>query len=139
MEGMRREPSDEKSWVARGYARMKNGELDDALADFDQALQLNPKSRVARMNKVNVLAVLRRENTKARKLLEEVLELSPDHTKALAALAVVLARLGETKLAHQRIAQALDRNIGPGIQYQAACVYALTSKSRPEDADVAIM
>jgi serine/threonine protein kinase/Tfp pilus assembly protein PilF len=138
-EGMRREPTEELSWNARGYARMNNGDMDGALADFDRALAINPTLRYALMNKVHVLAVIQRKNTEARQILERVLEYSPEHSPALAALAVVLARLGETKLAHQRIAQALDRNIGPKIQYQAACVYALTSKKKPDDADQAIM
>jgi serine/threonine protein kinase/Tfp pilus assembly protein PilF len=137
-EGMRREPTDEMSWIARGFARMHK-EPDKALADYDKALALNPKSRIARMNKVEVLAVIQNKNREARQVLEEVLELSPDHARALAALAVVLARLNESKLARERIAAALQRDTSPDIRYQVGCAFALLSRGHPADADTAIM
>jgi len=54
-EGMRRRPTDEKSWIARGFARM-NKDPQAGLADFDQALALNPRSRSALQNKAHLLA-----------------------------------------------------------------------------------
>jgi serine/threonine protein kinase/predicted Zn-dependent protease len=137
-EGMRRQPTDETSWIARGFARM-NEEPDKALSDFDKALALNPNSRIARMNKVHVLAVIQHKNKEARRVLEDVLRLSPDNSRALAALAVVLARLNEPKLAHQRIGAALERDTSPDIRYQAGCAFALLSRNNPAEADTAIM
>src|SRR5207245_1605920 len=56
-EGMRREPVDELSWVARGVARVKEGgDPEGALTDFDRALKLNPTSLPALLNKAHVYA-----------------------------------------------------------------------------------
>src|SRR5262249_44792445 len=57
--GLRREPNDEKSFIARGLARLP-GDANGALADFDQALALNPRSLAALQNKAHVLAKLGR-------------------------------------------------------------------------------
>src|SRR5262249_47944039 len=54
-EGLRATPADEKSWIARGLARLAN-DAQGALADFEEALVLNPRSRSALQNKAHVLA-----------------------------------------------------------------------------------
>jgi serine/threonine protein kinase/tetratricopeptide (TPR) repeat protein len=59
-EGLKQKPTDEKSWIARGYARMV-AEPDEALADFDEALKLNPESIPALMNKAHILVQDRRK------------------------------------------------------------------------------
>src|SRR5262249_41066952 len=54
-EGLRQEPTDEKSWVARGMARLAK-DAPGALADFQKALDLNPRSLAALQNVSHVLA-----------------------------------------------------------------------------------
>src|SRR5207302_533486 len=54
-EGLRLEPSDEPSWIARGLARQPR-DPKGALADFERALELNPRSVSALQNKANVLS-----------------------------------------------------------------------------------
>src|SRR5438128_651047 len=41
-EGLRRDPTDELSWIARGVARIA-AEPAGAISDFDAALKLNPR------------------------------------------------------------------------------------------------
>ena len=54
-EGLRRVPADAESWVARGLARLP-GDPAGALADFEEALKLDPRSRSALQNKAAVLS-----------------------------------------------------------------------------------
>src|SRR5262249_17577019 len=145
--GLRRRPTDERAWVARGVNRM-NREPEAALRDFDEALKLNPRSLQARQNQAHVLAEIpRRDETgldrmarqcAARGVLEALLEDYPDDGPALAGLAVVLARLGARDLAHARIADARTRDTAGLTRSQAACVSAHPSRLAPADAERAI-
>ena len=56
-EATRLEPTDEVTWVARGYARLGT-DLAGALKDFDGALAVNPRSLGALQNKSHVLSKL---------------------------------------------------------------------------------
>ncbi len=136
-EGLRREPKDERDWNSRGNERITSNP-DGALADFDKALKRNSTYLPALMSKTNVLAEIKNKQAEARKILERVLKLYPDHAPAEAGLAVVLARLGERKEAHERIAAALDRDRSGERYFQAASVFAQTSRSVPGDADTAL-
>jgi serine/threonine protein kinase/Tfp pilus assembly protein PilF len=146
-EGLRRQPADEKDWIARGVNRM-NREPEAALRDFDEALKLNPRSLQARHNQAHVLAEIAGRGESeldrlarqcaARGVLEALLDDYPDDGPSLAGLAVVLARLGARDLAHSRIADALTRDTAGLTRYQAACVYAHTSRLAPADAERAL-
>jgi tetratricopeptide (TPR) repeat protein len=137
-EGLRRTPTDELSWIARGLARLGK-DAPGALEDFEKALAINPGSRAALMNKAHVLAEIRNKQREARIVLERVLSLYPDHVPALSGLAVVLARLGERGLALERISAALERDARGQVRYQAGCVYALTSRKNADDAATALV
>src|SRR5262249_9637706 len=58
-QGMRREPGDEQSWIARGLARLPD-DTAGALADFKKALEINPHSLAAMQNTAHVLSKLGR-------------------------------------------------------------------------------
>jgi serine/threonine protein kinase/Tfp pilus assembly protein PilF len=135
--GLKRRPSDELSWVARGFFRLGTSP-QAALADFDEALKLNPRSRLALENKAHVLAEKLDRQKEANEVLEQVLELYPESVKALAGQAVVLARLGQRDRAHKRIARALKIDPIPEVLYQTACVHALTSRQVPDDTRTAL-
>lgn len=137
-QGLRLTPTDERSWIARGFARMQE-EPGAALADFEQALKLNPASQAALMNKAHVLAEILGKQEEARTTLERVLSLYPEHVPALAGQAVVLARLRKRELAHEHMTRALERDRSGLTLYQAACVYALTSRLKADDADLALL
>src|SRR5262249_55942991 len=53
--GLELEPTDELSWVVRGTAKL-SADPRGALADFDRALRLNPRSLDGLQNKASVLA-----------------------------------------------------------------------------------
>jgi eukaryotic-like serine/threonine-protein kinase len=135
--GLKLTPTDAVSWDARGYARM-NSDPKGALADFDEALKLDPINQNALMNKASTLAEVLDRQDEARTVLERALSAYPEYVPALAGQAVVLARLKKRDQALDLIDKALARSADGLTTYQAACVYALTSRVEPDDAATAL-
>jgi tetratricopeptide (TPR) repeat protein len=129
--GLRRQPTDEMGWLSRGYARMVT-DPQEALGDYDQALKLNPRSLVALQNKAHILSKLGR-NAEAVKALDKVVNVYPDFILARAGRGVLLARLGKRDAAHKDADECLARDNKPLTLYQLAGIYALTSKTNPDD------
>src|SRR5262249_57485947 len=92
-EGLRREPADEPSWNARGVARLET-DPKGALADFECALKLVPRSRAALQNKAHVLAEKLDRPEEAVAALDRALALYPDHVPALSRRALPHPPLG---------------------------------------------
>ena len=82
----------------RGLARLP-GDPHGALADFDAALALNPRSQSALQNKANVLSEHLGRTEEAIRVLDTAIEHHPDYVKALAGRGVLLARLGRREAA----------------------------------------
>lgn len=132
-EGLRREPTDDLSWSARGFARLSS-DPQGALHDFNMALKLNPRSLPALENKAHVLAELLHRTEDAVAALDQAVQQYPDHVAARASRGVLQARLGKRAAAHQDAEEALLRDAEPPTQYQVAGIYALTSRQQPDDA-----
>jgi serine/threonine protein kinase/Flp pilus assembly protein TadD len=135
-EGLRREPTDEKSWIARGVAKLSS-DLPGALADFEKAAELNPRSLAALQNQAHVLSKLGR-NEQAIRLLDHEIELYPDYVPARAGRGVLRARLRQREAAHEDAEDALARDFGAATQYQVAGIFALTSRQEPDDRSQAL-
>jgi len=131
-EGLRRPPEDEASFVARGLARLP-GDPAAALADFDAALAINPRYCPALQDKASVLSENLGRVDEAIRALDEALEHHPAEVAAVAGRGVLLARLGRRDAALRDARTALDLDARPMTLYQAACIYALTSKQEPAD------
>jgi serine/threonine protein kinase/tetratricopeptide (TPR) repeat protein len=131
-EGLRRVPNDEVSWIPRGWAKLP-GDPPGALADFDAALALNPRSRPALQNKANVLAENLGRPEDAIRVLGTALEHHPGSVNALAGRGVLLARLGRREAALRDAQAALTLGDTALTLYQVAGLYALTSRENPED------
>jgi eukaryotic-like serine/threonine-protein kinase len=131
-EGMKRPPTDEKSWLARGFYLIGR-DPQAALADFDEALRINPASADALQNKAHVLAEKLGRNQESLQVLNKSLELYPDSVKARGGRGVLHARLGQREPALRDAEETLRRDASPPRLYQVACIYALTSKEQPED------
>jgi serine/threonine protein kinase/Tfp pilus assembly protein PilF len=125
-EGMRREPADEESWGARGWARLGNDPAG-ALADFDRGLALNPRSLGLLENKAHVLAERLGRTEEGIATLTQLLALYPDNARARRSRGVLHARLGHWDAALQDARDALDRDASPPSRYQVAGIYALCS------------
>jgi tetratricopeptide (TPR) repeat protein len=131
-EGLRREPCEEVSWVARGVARL-DADPEGALADFDQALQVNPHYLPALEDRAAVLAERLHRTEDAIEALGRAINLAPERGQPRAGRGVLQARLGrrDEALRDAREAERLDPR--PEVLYQAAGVYALTAEKHPED------
>ncbi len=130
-ECLRSKPSGEVAWLARGYARIAT-DLPRALADFDEALKLNPRSLVGLQNKAHVLGRLGR-NEEAVRVLDRAVELYPDFVHARSGRGVYLARLGQREAALKDAEISLDKDRQPLTTYQVAGIYALTSRTNRDD------
>jgi tetratricopeptide (TPR) repeat protein len=130
--GVRQPPRDEKSWLTRGYYYLGR-DPQAALADFEHALRLNPRSADALQNKAHVLAEKLGRNQDALLALDQLLALYPDAALARSGRGVLLARLGQRVAALRDADEALRLDVGGQRLYQVACIYALTSKLQPED------
>jgi serine/threonine-protein kinase len=131
-EGLSREPESEIDWIARGVARRVR-DPQGALADYDRALLLNPHSLSGLRNKANVLAERLGRVEEAIAALDKILALDPDDVPARASRGVLRARLGRRAAAHADARESLRRDSQPGVLYQVAGIYALTSREEPGD------
>jgi serine/threonine protein kinase/Tfp pilus assembly protein PilF len=131
-EGLRRDPSDELSWIARGVARIDT-DPEGAIDDFDAALSLNPRSAQALQNKAHVLSERLSRFDEAIRTLDMAIELNPDSQPAWAGRGVLLARSGDHAAAQRDAEQSLKLNKTALACYQAANVYAISSSKVPED------
>jgi serine/threonine protein kinase/tetratricopeptide (TPR) repeat protein len=130
-EGMRQPPTDEMGWLTRGYAHMSS-DPKAALEDLNQALKLNARSLAALQNKAHILSKMGR-NAEAARTLDKAVASYPDFIPARAGRGVLLARLGRREAAHKDAVDSLARDNQPLTFYQLAGIYALTSKTHPDD------
>jgi serine/threonine protein kinase/tetratricopeptide (TPR) repeat protein len=131
-DGLGCEPANETEWIARGVARVPEAPRD-ALADFDRALALNPRSLPALENKAHVLAERLGRTEEAVDVLGRAVADYPEDAAVRASRGVLLARLGKTDGARQDAGAALKLDDTPPRLYQVAGIYALTSRHDPED------
>jgi tetratricopeptide (TPR) repeat protein len=127
-----REPADEYDWNIRGLAR-KDSDPKGALADFEKALEIHPHYYPALQNKAHVLSEKLEQPREAIAVLDRVIELYPGYTQGRIGRAVLLARQGKRAEAHADVRESLARDHDAATLYQAANVYALTSRQEPKD------
>ncbi|MBO0698617.1 MAG: tetratricopeptide repeat protein, partial [Zavarzinella sp.] len=133
-EGYKRPPADDVSWVTRGV-RLLETDPRAALADYEEALKLNPKSKDALVNKAVALADHLNRPADAANALDRLLEFCPTYTDARAGRGVYLARCGDAKRATADAAQVLKEDPTPYRLFQMAGVYAQLSKADKPDAN----
>ncbi len=131
-EGLRGEARDERDLTARGLVRQPRDPAG-ALADYERALELNPRYRTALQNKANVLAEDLGRTEEAIAALDALLALYPKHAPAVAGRGVLYARIGRRAAAHADARVALTLDTKPFNVYQVAGIYALTSRQNPGD------
>jgi len=87
-------PDDIKLHVELGFAYQRASRYDDAIAEYDAALDLDPRDTAALYNKGVILIELE-EFQRAEEVLWDVLEIEPTHTLAASRLGKYYASLGE--------------------------------------------
>lgn len=106
------DPKDAIAYQLRGGLRLELGRLHDALADYDQSIQLAPYSEIGYMGKGHVFVALK-DYRWAVIQFTNALDQLPDDASELAALyldrANAYAMLGEHAMA------AADRELAAGI------------------------
>ncbi|MCY2962473.1 MAG: serine/threonine-protein kinase [Planctomycetota bacterium] len=130
-EGLRRTPTDARSWVARGLVRMRD-EPEGALADLRVAITVNPREYEAYRTIAHVLSERLDRPGEAIEALDQELKLTGDDPLAWAGRGVLLARAGRQDEARSDAEQALAGRREPLVVYQAACIEALVSTSSPD-------
>lgn len=136
-QGLERAPRDERSWNARGLAQLPESP-QQALADFDQALAINPYSSMSLRNKAHVLSERLGQNERALPVLDRLVELAPHDPAAWAGRGVTRARLAMRAEALEDARNALQRTHDPLLTYQVACIYSQTSRIEPSDVAEAV-
>jgi serine/threonine protein kinase/Flp pilus assembly protein TadD len=131
-EALRHRPDDELGWIARGVARLAQ-QPAGALADFEEALMINPASRDALQDKAHVLSERLGRLDEAVKTLDRALELYPEDVDARAGRGVLLARLGRRDAALRDAEEVLRLDDRPFTLYQVAGIYAQTSRRQVGD------
>lgn len=126
------QPADEQAWVARGLALLP-AQPQLAVAAFDRAIALNPRSRAARQNKAYVLSEIEGKLAEAVAVLDDVLRDYPEYLPSLGGRGVLLARLGRRAAAHADGRKCLELSHRPETAYQVAGIFALTSTQVPAD------
>jgi tetratricopeptide (TPR) repeat protein len=131
--GLAAVPEDEASWVQRGLAKLA-ADPAGAVADFDAALRLNPRSYSALRGKSQALDEGLHRPADSLAVVDRLLELYPHDTAVRAGRAVLLARGGHRDAAHADAGRCLAANPTDFERYQLAGVYAQTSRTHAADA-----
>jgi tetratricopeptide (TPR) repeat protein len=124
------EPTDDRGWAARGTALLPTDQKK-ALAAYEQALALNPRSAGALQGKVLLLG----ESGKAREALDAVnalLEVAPDSADAWCGRAVLKARAGDRAGARADADEALKLAVRADTLYALAGAYGRFAATDPE-------
>jgi eukaryotic-like serine/threonine-protein kinase len=119
------------AWTVRAEARLAT-DPTGALADFDQALALEPEFLSALRGKASCLSEGLNRPADAVVVLDRVVRHPGATVEDRAALSVLLARLGRVDDARTRAKECLGPDTPPVPLYQAASALALTAKT-PED------
>jgi len=127
-QGLTLMPTDEKSWIARGMARLRH-DPQAALDDFRHALKLNPRSAVAMRNVAYVLAQRLHDDQQALAVLDDLAAVDPDDATVVAGQGVLAARIGQPDVALASADKALAIHRDDKTLYQIACLYALLAKA----------
>lgn len=127
----------EYDYLVRGWMRLET-DAKGALADFRKAAEINPRSLVALQNQAHILADKMKDDEAALVVATKAAQLYPEFAPALAGRAVLLARVGQRDESHKIIAKALLLSEDAEIVYQAASVYAVTSRKEKDDLPEAI-
>jgi len=96
-----------KVFSMRGHAHLALQQVDDAIASYDRALELNADSPDARLGKARVL-VSKKENDAARQELNLLIELQPDLAEPRVVRGELARQAGELDAAFADFSKAIE-------------------------------
>jgi tetratricopeptide (TPR) repeat protein len=110
-----------------------------SLAAYRSATELNPRDFLSWYNQASVLTKKLKNPDEAIRALDKSVETNPQFANAILNRAQMHARLGHRDEAIADAERGLKIcNLPASLVYTAACVYAITSKTEPKDADIAM-
>jgi tetratricopeptide (TPR) repeat protein len=130
-EGLKAEPTDERGWLARAQAQLYRDPAR-ALADFAEALKLNPRQVNALQGTAHLLSRAGK-NAEAADILTTLIGINPESPDAWSGRGVLRARLGDRAGALADAREALRLSDLPKTKYQVAGIHALFAKTHPDD------
>ncbi len=135
--GLKKVPSDERSWISRGVALVR---VDPAAAarDFESALALNAESKTALQNLAHVYSERLGDPERGIEYMNRIVENNPIDAEAVATRGVLEARAGQQRVAIESAERAIRLSESAATKYQVAGIYALLSESDDGRADRAI-
>ncbi len=131
------DPTDEISCVTRGVRKI-NSDPQQAIKDFERALDFNPKSDTAYNNIAHVYSEILHDSPTAIEFMDKAIAFNSANPKLIAARGVLLGRTGQRKLAIADAESALRLDRSADTLYRVAGIYAQTSQIEPLDASMAI-
>jgi tetratricopeptide (TPR) repeat protein len=123
-------------FTVRGL-RLAKTDPDRAGEAYARALELDPRWLPAQQN-LAALADQRGRPAEAEAAARKAAEMAPQYAPARIGLAVLLARAGRRDEAHEAARAAVLLGDDPGVLFQAAAVYARTSRTHPGDRATAL-
>jgi serine/threonine protein kinase/tetratricopeptide (TPR) repeat protein len=128
------EPEQSEGWYYRGLIQAEHNPKA-ALADLERALKADPDNVAALYQKALLLADRLERPVEAANTLDHLLKVDPTNADALLKHGLLYARVGLRKIALADAERALECEMTPSRYYDAACIYAFTSKETPTDRD----
>jgi serine/threonine protein kinase/Tfp pilus assembly protein PilF len=128
-------PTDERGWLARGQAQVYRDPVR-SLADYTEALKLNPRLVPALQGKAHLLSRAGK-NAESAEVLTQIIAIQPDLADAWSGRGVLRARMKDREGALADAKEALRLGEWSQTKYQVAGIYALTSQQNPNDRDEA--
>ena len=130
-EGIKVVPTDERGWLSRAQAQLFRDPAG-ALADYEEALELNPRLIAALQGKAHLLSRTGK-NADSAEVLTRIIDINPDSPDAWSGRGVLRARLNDRDGAVADAREALRLTERPGTKYQVAGIYAMSALTQPED------
>jgi serine/threonine protein kinase/tetratricopeptide (TPR) repeat protein len=126
------QPVTEEDYLARGEANLATNPTA-ALDDFRAAERVNPRSLHPLKNQIHVLADCLQDEPLALETVTRAVELYPNHKVFRVGRSIILARMGRREEAHREAERVQPTAKESLLTFQLSCVYALTSRTHPDD------
>ncbi|MCC9600168.1 protein kinase [Stieleria sp. JC731] len=119
---------DTENLLTRAQARIRTKDYELALADFQEALQMNPDSPFLLLQVAWAQATYLERYIEAVENYKHLLEVQPYDENVLISLALAYLRLEKFDLATAYARKAMDPPNSPRTIYQAACIHAVIGR-----------
>ncbi|MFC4700087.1 c-type cytochrome biogenesis protein CcmI [Glaciecola siphonariae] len=127
-ERLRKTPEDVEGWRLLGQVQMAIGRMEESVAAFEKALDLDPRNEELRERYAQALMASGTEDTlqNAKRQVQYLLTLSPNNRDYRLLLTVVATQLGEAELAAQNFLM-ISNELSPSSNFYQSLVAQLVN------------